>query len=844
MLLRQFVCLLAVVGTALAVPAASFAGFALETIFNDVKGAWADYNNDGFVDVNIGGTLYKNNGFDHPSQGWFTSQGNLLVNEGVWGDHDNDGFLDWFSYGNKRLYHSNAGQSFTPVNLPNLPAGGSVTSAWADFNGDNYLDLYVGQYEGTGYDPDFLLINDTVGGFTHEWTQPNDAVVSGGQPRPARGTTVADWDQDGDFDVYVSNYRLEPNQLRRNNGSGNFSTILASDVGISHGATASQGHSIGSVWGDFNDDGLLDLFAGNFAHDGQPQSRFLKNLGASQDYRFGDMGTGGIFYQESYASPTAGDIDNDGDLDLYFSTVYIDSSHGPNWPVLFRNDGNFNFTDITASWGLPTGPTAQTATYQASFADFNGDGFLDLLTDGKLYRNNRSHNGSNNWLKVSLDGTGSFDRTAIGTQVRINRNGKTYTRQVSSTVGEGNGNDQTLHFGLGSHAGPVDLEITWPDGQVQTRTVNLPNQHVTIAKGPGPDDPDAQIFVSTSDTDPVIENPVINLGLGQSDSLYIWIKPDNNQIVRAGVDIESNASGVIRATAHEVYNPYSELVGKNRWDFTDNGQIDQLVSGSVGVAYQDGHGISSGLGLVDPPLFDPTTGAFLHSRVDIEAIGQGDAEIFLKVGSGLLRWALTDGVDGWALFGDEESYVPGTGVGATNDLADALIRVVVLGDFDGNSIVDSADIDLLHTAIYTQSTDFLFDLNDDGTVNSGDAAYLLTDIINTTSGDVDLDGRVDARDVAIVRNNMGYSHTFGPAPWGYGNVTGDSTVDEVDLWALRYKFGYVAPAGSPSPTPEPVSGVLLAIATVTLMRCGATRHQRRWCSPRNTHPDIDERRAT
>ena len=113
------------------------------------------------------------------------------------------------------------------------------------------------------------------------------------------------------------------------------------------------GHSIGSAWGDFNNDGLIDIFAGNFAHvDGrgdQPKSRFLQNLGAKQAYKFKDLGPCGVHYQESYATPSVGDYDNDGNLDVFFTTVYGTASFGrKNNPVLFRNDGAFKVTDVSA----------------------------------------------------------------------------------------------------------------------------------------------------------------------------------------------------------------------------------------------------------------------------------------------------------------------------------------------------------------------------------------------------------------------------------------------------------------------------------------------------------------
>ena len=98
-----------------------------------------------------------------------------------------------------------------------------------------------------------------------------------------------------------------------------------------YGALGGNGHSIGAAWGDFDNDGWIDLFAGNFSRPGQPQSRFLRNRGPETGFTFDDKGTCGLHWQESYASPAVGDYDNDGDLDLM--------SGGRLW----RNGGNRNF---------------------------------------------------------------------------------------------------------------------------------------------------------------------------------------------------------------------------------------------------------------------------------------------------------------------------------------------------------------------------------------------------------------------------------------------------------------------------------------------------------------------
>ena len=318
--------------------------------------AWTDFNNDGWVDVVSGETLYQNN------NGVFSSFGGGFGG-GVWGDFDNDGFDDFFDYGSRRLHRNNGGTSFSDVSslLPDFPMSSTVGATWGDFDGDSFLDLYLGGFESGGYQPDVILMNNAGQGFSLAWTQRNDAVVTGGQPRPARGVTAADFDEDSDLDVYVSNYRLEPNALWQNDGQGNFS-----DVAVSHGATAGYGHTIGSAIGDFDNDGHLDIFAGNFSHPGQPPAKFLRNTGSAGGFTFQVMNElSGEDWQESYASPAAADYDNDGDLDLYFTTVY-----GGNYPRLYRNDGNWNFSNVTDSEGLG----GQPSTYQGAWADYDNDG--------------------------------------------------------------------------------------------------------------------------------------------------------------------------------------------------------------------------------------------------------------------------------------------------------------------------------------------------------------------------------------------------------------------------------------------------------------------------------------
>jgi hypothetical protein len=427
---------------------------------------WVDLNNDGWTDLvaedvwmNLEGKSFKKG----PNVGTVVAA-----------DFDNDGFADLFSWSRLQLHRNKGDGTFAQVTLPTLPKTISRGACWGDFNGDGFVDLYVGGYEDwetqTTY-PDLVLMNKEGKQFE---------IASTNATYRARGVTAADFDQDGDIDVYVSNYRLQPNLLLVNDGKGLFADMAKEKNAIATSEGFRGGHSIGAAWGDFDDDGKIDLFAGNFAHvdsrGDQPKSRFYRNLGD----KFEDKGPSGVFYQESYASPAAGDYDNDGDLDLFFTTVYATASFGvKNNPVLFRNDGGFRFVDDTLRAGLAD----LGATYQAAWCDFDKDGDLDLASNGKLYRNK---GGQDNWLQVRLIGDGkAINKLAIGAQVRISVGEKTLTRQVEAGTGEGNQNDLVLHFGLGKEKGEITLQVVWPGGKRQTLKGVKPNQRITVAAESG-----------------------------------------------------------------------------------------------------------------------------------------------------------------------------------------------------------------------------------------------------------------------------------------------------------------------------------------------------------------------
>lgn len=421
---------------------------------------WADFNSDGWTDIVSAGGVWRNEGgkrFARYAEG---------IGPCVAADYDNDGFVDLFCWSSLQVFHNRSGASFEAIPMPEHPVTSSRGACWGDFNNDGFVDLYIGGFEDWDRQityPNLILINEGGKSFRLAWSE---------ERYRSRGVTACDFDEDGDLDVYVSDYRLQPNMLWVNDGNGQFRDAASEYNAIATSEGFGGGHSIGAAWGDFNNDGHTDLFAGNFAHvdsrGDQPKSRFLRNQGPDHGYVFEDLGTCGVWYQESYASPAAGDYDNDGDVDLIFTTVYGVASFGrPNFPVLYRNDGAFSFADATADAGVGELPP----TYQAAWADFDNDGDLDLTCGGKLFVNPGNGNHS---VRLRLYGDGArVNWSAIGAQARITLPGpdgtvQTLTRQVEAGTGEGNQNDLVLHFGVGAYNGPVDVEVRWPNGERET----------------------------------------------------------------------------------------------------------------------------------------------------------------------------------------------------------------------------------------------------------------------------------------------------------------------------------------------------------------------------------------
>jgi enediyne biosynthesis protein E4 len=270
------------------------------------------------------------------------------------------------------------------------------------------------------------------------------------------GSTWADYDNDGCPDVFIyggSGHNL----LFHNNRNGTFTQV--------HGAPfdTDLGPSGAATWGDYDNDGFLDLFVTNGNFDTIQRRNYLYHNNG--DGTFTKITTGAIATDMS-SSIGAGweDFDNDGHLDL-FLTQSTGNSGPARRNLLYHNNGDGTFTSLTT-----TVATADSGSFAGiTWGDYDNEGFPDLFAAAgqpSYIYHNEGH--TNHWLTFKLVGTAS-NRSAIGAKVRVKTTigGKTYS-QMRSTSSDGlNGNSLNAHFGRGDAAVAATVRIEWPSGTVQ-----------------------------------------------------------------------------------------------------------------------------------------------------------------------------------------------------------------------------------------------------------------------------------------------------------------------------------------------------------------------------------------
>lgn len=382
----------------------------------------------------------------------------------AWGDFDGDGDPDLHAglsgdagvSARNRVFRNDDGRAFVEVSAAmgvNLPDADSRQANWVDYDNDGDLDLFSGQRSA----PNRMFRNDDG-----RFVDVSDGLGLA-DPRRTVGACWFDMDQDGDLDVFQANQQADKDTLYRNDGAR--FVDVAPQLGMHQPERALAEGGVGCTVGDYDNDGLLDLFVATYG-----PTLLYRNLGGG---RFRESGAeAGLRHELHAVGASWGDVDNDGDLDL-FVAAYVDGEEWRSRAHLFMNDGG-KFADA-----LEKGSPLLAADHGVQWADYDRDGDLDLsLTDTfpedgghRLLRNELPDAQAHRSLQVRvLDRNGRATRN--GAEVRLHdvEGNLVGTRIVPTGDGYGSQSDVPVHFGLGS-AATVDVEVTFltPRGRVAKR---------------------------------------------------------------------------------------------------------------------------------------------------------------------------------------------------------------------------------------------------------------------------------------------------------------------------------------------------------------------------------------
>src|SRR5439155_15201986 len=353
------------------------------------------------------------------------------------------------------LYRNEGNGVFTKVPFAGAGSTLSWSVSWADYNLDGWLDLFIANGANNN---DALLLNNRDGTFTRISNSP--VVTSGGS---SIAGSWGDFDDDGFPDLYVAN-NGGVSFLFRNNGDGTFARVNAEPF------QSDSGNAIVADWGDYDNDGHLDLAVAPFG-----PNLLYRNNGNGTFTKI----TSGAMVTDSQQSEICqwADYDNDGFLDLFVAN----SSSQNN--ALYHNNGDGTFTKVTAGSIVNDGGNSA----GGAWGDYDNDGFLDLFVPNWqgsrpnfLYRNNGN---SNAWLKVRCIGTVS-NRDAIGAKVRLKATFRGAERWQLREISGGIGFGQTpyANFGLGDATNAQVVRIEWPSGLVEELTDIAVRQFISVTE--------------------------------------------------------------------------------------------------------------------------------------------------------------------------------------------------------------------------------------------------------------------------------------------------------------------------------------------------------------------------
>ncbi len=489
-----------------------------------------------FADVTIDAGLAYEHGFTTPR----VSVRRMLLAGVATGDYDNDGWVDLYAIrgdiGPNLLFRNTHDGRFEEVGAAaGVAVDGAIESGalFADFDGDGWLDLFVGGMEDT---PNLLFRNAGDGTFV-------DATAASGlvMNLDTFSATAGDYDRDGDLDLFLAHWDvpMQNSHLWMNDGAGSFVCVDAA-AGLHNLGNGTRDFTFTGNFADIDADGWPDLLvAGDFG-----TSRVFMN---SRDGTFRDATTS-VISDENGMGAAIGDYDNDGDFDWFVSSIWEDSLRsGDAWGItgnrMYRNRGDGSFEDVTDETGVRRGFWG----WGSVFADFNNDGHLDLyhvngypfeddfflndparlfVSDGDGRFDERSaelgadltgqgrgvvcfdfdrdgdldifvanhfqapvllrNDGGNaqSYLSLLLRGT-QPNTQAIGARVRVEAGGSAQLREVGAGSNYLSQNPADIHVGLGVASRADRVTIAWPDGTVTVLENIAVNQRLVVDQ-PGP----------------------------------------------------------------------------------------------------------------------------------------------------------------------------------------------------------------------------------------------------------------------------------------------------------------------------------------------------------------------
>ena len=504
--------------------------------------AAGDYNGDGRPDLYVVSKTEPNKLFRQVGDFQFEDVTEEAGVEGgrFWGtgaafvDIDNDGDLDLYAcqyFDANQLYINRGDGTFEERGREfGLDVwSSSVMGYFSDYDRDGDLDVYIvtnsltleSTLEYSSADPDFLFRNNGDGTFTEVTRQ--SGVLHNGQGLAA---VWWDYDLDGWPDLYVANDNLDPDHLYRNNGDGTFTDIL--EASLPH----TPYFSMGTDFGDIDNDGLLDLFVADMQFTthykrkvmmgemGGPLARQFDRQPVPQNMRnalFLNTGTRrfmegaylyGIAHTDWTWSAKFGDLDNDGRLDLHLTngmirsfidadmdkrlrdtTIEEEAQIMKESPVLqernlaYRNKGSARFEEVSQLWGL----NHLGVSFGAVFVDLDRDGDLDIAVNNyqepvTLYRNDLSEGRGR--VLIELRGHASNSR-GVGSTITLESGSGRQIRYLSPMRGIFSSDEPLVHFGMGTDPKIERMVVDWPSGHRQEFRDLSPNRRYVVREPEG-----------------------------------------------------------------------------------------------------------------------------------------------------------------------------------------------------------------------------------------------------------------------------------------------------------------------------------------------------------------------